>query len=90
MLPFSLNRRTFTYVMKSPPASYFLKSAAGLSRGSRQPGKEKAGVLSLKHIYEIALIKKQDPYLANMSLEAMCKSLIGSARSMGIEVVKTL
>lgn len=76
--------------MKSPPASYFLKAAAGISKGAQQPGKEKAGILTLKHIYEIAVIKKQDPHLAQLSLEAMCRSLVGSCKSMGIEVVKKL
>lgn len=76
--------------MKSPPASYFLKQAAGLGKGAREPGKDKVGKLTLKHIYEIAVVKKQDPHLAHMSLEGMCKSLIGTARSIGIEVVKSV
>lgn len=90
-LTFSHGRhRTFTYSMKSPPSSYFLKAAAGVVKGAQQPGKGKVGILSLKHIYEIAVIKHQDPNLAQMSLESMCRSLIGSAKSMGIEVVKKI
>jgi large subunit ribosomal protein L11 len=82
--------RTFSYVMKSPPSSYFLKQAAGLAKGASQPGKQKVGKLTLKHIYEIAVIKKQDPFLAEVPLQGMCRCLIGSARTMGIEVVKSI
>lgn len=47
-----------------------------------------AGVVTLKHIYEIACIKKNDPAFARVSLEKVCKTIIGSARSLGIEVVE--
>ena len=46
------------------------------------------GRLSLRHIYEIAKIKSQDPNFAGVPLESVCKTLIGSARSMGIEIVR--
>lgn len=50
-------------------------------------GKEVAGEVTLKHIYEIAQIKKQDNSLKNVPIEALCKTIIGSCRSMGIKVV---
>ena len=51
-------------------------------------GHEVAGVVTLKHIYEIACIKKNDAAFARVSLESICKTIIGSARSLGIEVVE--
>ena len=51
-------------------------------------GHEVVGRVSLRHIYEIAKVKKQDPGFANYPLESVCKCIIGSARSMGIEVIR--
>ena len=53
-------------------------------------GKEVAGKVSLRHIYEIAVVKSQDPTWQNMPLETVCKSIIGSAHTIGIEVVRHL
>jgi large subunit ribosomal protein L11 len=78
--------KTFTYTVKSPPTSWFLKRAAGVSYGASQPGKETIGVVTLKHVYEIAKIKQVD--VPHISLESLCKSIIGQARSVGIRVVK--
>lgn len=50
-------------------------------------GREIAGTVTLKHVYEIAKVKKTDKVFQNASLEAVCKSIIGSARSMGIQVI---
>ncbi|KDD74718.1 hypothetical protein H632_c1115p1 [Helicosporidium sp. ATCC 50920] len=77
--------KKFTYVIKSSPASYFIKKAAGISKGSTKTGHEKVGSISLKHLYEIALIKQKDTPLA--SVEAVVKSLMGTCQSMGINVV---
>lgn len=52
--------RTFTFTTKTPPTSLLLKRAAGISSGSGAPGSETAGTISLKHIYEIAKIKRHD------------------------------
>lgn len=82
--------RTFDFVIKSPPASYFLKKAAGLQRGSGDAGHSAAGAVTLKHVYEIAAIKQTDPEAQYISLESHCKSVIGTARSMGIEVKRAL
>ncbi|CAK6449770.1 unnamed protein product [Pipistrellus nathusii] len=84
--------RTFEIKIGQPTATYFLKAAAGIEKGARQTGKEVAGLLSLKHVYEIARVKAQDDAftLRDMPLAAVVRSLIGSARSLGIRVVKDL
>eukprot|EP00216_Chloropicon_sp_CCMP2111_P002336 CAMPEP_0198242850 /NCGR_PEP_ID=MMETSP1446-20131203/21749_1 /TAXON_ID=1461542 ORGANISM="Unidentified sp, Strain CCMP2111" /NCGR_SAMPLE_ID=MMETSP1446 /ASSEMBLY_ACC=CAM_ASM_001112 /LENGTH=118 /DNA_ID=CAMNT_0043926481 /DNA_START=16 /DNA_END=372 /DNA_ORIENTATION=+ len=79
--------KTFTYVTKTPPNSYFLLKAAGLTRGANQPGHEVVGHISLKHIYEIAEVKLKDPELKHLSMKSMCSQLMSSAKSMGIQVV---
>ncbi|PVV04443.1 hypothetical protein BB560_001053 [Smittium megazygosporum] len=79
--------RTFSFVTKTPPTSWLLKRAAGIEKGAQKPGSEVVGELSLKHIYEIALIKQQDLHLQHISLENLCKTVIGSAKSVGINVV---
>eukprot|EP00731_Ephydatia_muelleri_P027310 Em0019g183a len=80
--------RTFNFTTTSPPVSYFLKEAAGIDKGSSKPGTEVAGKVSLRHVYEIAVIKQKDLAFVRIPLESICKTIIGSARSMGIEVVK--
>lgn len=72
-------------VMKTPPASYFIKKAAGLESGSQKPGHDVAGTISLKHIYEIALAKQAD--VPHIPLKSVCKSLVGTCRAMGVAVV---
>ncbi|KAL9954367.1 hypothetical protein ACROYT_G041892 [Oculina patagonica] len=79
--------RTFTFETNTPPVSYFLKAAAGIEKGAQKPGREVAGTVTLKQIYEIAKIKKKDSSMRNVPLESLCRSIIGSTRSMGIEVV---
>jgi len=79
--------RSFTFVTKSPPASYFLKKAAGIEKGSQTPGKgAKAGQVTRAQIREIAAEKMAD--LNANDVEGASRMLIGSARSMGIEVVE--
>ena len=79
--------RSFTFVTKSPPNSYLLKKAAGIEKGSQTAGKgTTAGRVTLAQIREIAAQKMAD--LNANDLEGACKMLIGSARSMGIEVVE--
>lgn len=77
--------KTFKYVMKTPPASYFIKQAAGMDSGSQRPGHDQVAAVSLKHLYEIALVKQRDQPL--VSLESLVKSLMGTCRSMGVRVV---
>ncbi|OWR53796.1 large ribosomal subunit protein uL11m [Danaus plexippus] len=82
--------RSYQLVIHQPPASYFLKQAAGASRGAMEPVKEICGKITLKHIYEIAKIKSQDPTLEWKPLKEVCTMLIATARTCGIEVVKEL
>ncbi|SCU96563.1 LAME_0F16666g1_1 [Lachancea meyersii CBS 8951] len=83
--------RSFSFEMKSPPTGYLLLKSLGKEKGMSQPNiKSTAGTLgelSLKHIYEIAKIKKSDGRHASMEMESIVKSVIGVAKSMGISVV---
>lgn len=74
----------------SPPATYFIKQAAGIDRGAMEAGREIAGRITLRHLYEIAQIKIQDPPNALLTLEQMCNMLISTCRSVGVEVVRNL
>jgi large subunit ribosomal protein L11 len=79
--------RSFAFVTKSPPNSYFLKKAAGVEKGSQTAGKGRpVGLVTMAQIREIAEQKMQD--LNANDLDAACRMLIGSARSMGLEVVE--
>lgn len=80
--------RTFTIDIRPPSASYLLKKAAGVEKGSSAPGHDVAATLSLKHIYEVARVKRTDPALAALDERAVCKMLMRSARSMGFNVVQ--
>lgn len=77
--------RSFTFIMKTPPASVLLKKAAGLEKGSGVCNKEKVGKVTRKQVEEIAKTKMKD--LTAGSLEAAVKTISGTARSMGIDVV---
>jgi large subunit ribosomal protein L11 len=83
--------RSFSFVMKTPPASVLLKKAAGLATvkkpgsGSKEPNKNKVGKISHQQLQEIAALKVQDTN-AN-SVEAAMRSIAGTARSMGIDIV---
>ena len=78
--------RSFTFEMKTPPVSYFLKKAAGLASGSKTPGREKIGKVTKKQVQEIAEQKMKD--LNASDIDAAMKMIEGSARSMGLEVVE--
>jgi large subunit ribosomal protein L11 len=77
--------RSFTFVTKTPPAAVLLLKAAGLQKGSGVPNKNKVGKVTKKQVEEIAKTKMPD--LNAASLEAAIKTVEGTARSMGIEVV---
>mgnify|MGYP001184937330 FL=1 len=79
--------RTFTFVTKSPPVSYFLKQTTGLEKGPAKPGHETLATISLKHVYEIAKIKATDEQMKHLPLESIARMIVGSARSWGIQVV---
>jgi large subunit ribosomal protein L11 len=79
------NDRSFTFVTKTPPASILLKRAAAIAKGSGTPNKEKVGTVTAKQVEEIA--RQKMPDLNAASVEAAIKSVKGTARSMGIEVI---
>jgi large subunit ribosomal protein L11 len=76
--------RSFTFEMKTPPVSYFIKKAAKLESGSKTPGREKVGAVTKSQVKEIAEKKMKD--LNCESIDAAMRMVEGSARSMGIEV----
>ena len=76
--------RSFTFILKSPPASILLLKAAGIEKGSATSGKNKVGKVTRAQLEEIAKTKVKD--LTAGSLEAAVKTIEGTARSMGIEV----
>ncbi len=79
--------RSFTFVTKTPPASYFLKKAAGIEKGQQTTGKGgPIGRVTMDQIREIAQEKMVD--LNANDLDAACRMVIGSARSMGLDVVE--
>ena len=76
--------KSFTFVMKTPPVSYFLKKAANIQSGSKEPGKTGAGSVSRDKVREIAQAKMKD--LNANDVDAAMRMVEGSARSMGLEV----
>ncbi|XP_003492768.1 39S ribosomal protein L11, mitochondrial [Bombus impatiens] len=81
--------RSYDLVIHKPPATYFLKQAAGIEKGKIKTG-EVAGKITFKHLYEIACIKAEDPPLALLSLQQICQMFVGVARSCGIQIVHKL
>lgn len=78
--------RSFTFVTKTPPASFFIKKLTKLKKGSSEPGKEAAGTIKKSQLKEIAEAKMED--LNANDIDQAMKIIAGSARSMGIEVVE--
>ena len=76
--------KSFSFITKTPPASYLLRRAARLDGGSKTPGREKVGSVSMAQVREIAELKMKD--LNANDIDAAAKTIAGSARSMGIEV----
>jgi large subunit ribosomal protein L11 len=76
--------KSFTLDIKTPPASYYLKKAAKLKSGSKTPGRASAGTVTTKQVREIAEAKMRD--LNALSVEDAMKIVVGSAKSIGIEV----
>jgi large subunit ribosomal protein L11 len=77
--------RSFTFITKSPPAPILLKKAAGIAKGSAEPHRSRVGQVTREQVREIAQLKMND--LNSYTLEAAMKTIEGTARSMGIEVV---
>ena len=79
--------RSFTFIVKTPPASVLLKKAAGIIKGSGEPNKEKAGKVTPEQVKEIAPTKLPD--LNAVTIEGAVKIIEGTARSMGIEILES-
>lgn len=77
--------RSFSFILKTPPASYLLKKAAGLDKGSPEPNRSKVARLSMDQIEQIAKLKMPD--LNAKDLDGAMKIIMGSARSLGIDIV---
>ena len=77
--------RSFTFITKTPPVAVLLKKVAGIAKGSGVPNKDKVGKVTEKQVLEIA--KQKMPDLNAASLEAAIKSVKGTARSMGLDVI---
>jgi large subunit ribosomal protein L11 len=78
--------RTFTFIMRTPPATYFLKKAAKVESGAKATGRDVVGQVTMAQVREIAEKKMVD--LNAHDIDAACKMIIGSARSMGLTVVE--
>lgn len=76
--------RSFTFVVKTPPAAVLLRKAAGIAKGSGEPNTKKVGVVTRAQLEEIA--KAKDPDLTAADIDAAVRTIAGSARSMGLEV----
>lgn len=80
--------RSASFKIRTPPVSHLLKKAAGVQKGShsQRQGEQPVGYVSLKQVYEIAKIKAEDLHLKHLSLYALSKSIVHSAKSCGIAV----
>jgi large subunit ribosomal protein L11 len=78
--------RSFTFEMRTPPASFFLKKAAKLTSGSKTPGRDVAGEVTMAQVRDIAKLKMKD--LNTDDLESAARTIAGSARSMGLRVTE--
>uniref|UniRef100_G3MMM3 Large ribosomal subunit protein uL11m n=1 Tax=Amblyomma maculatum TaxID=34609 RepID=G3MMM3_AMBMU len=82
--------RSFDLEMLNPPITYFVKQAAGIDRGAMRPGQETAGMITLKHVYEIAKIKSQDSIYDCVPLQDICKEILLLAYRCGVKTVRNL
>ena len=78
--------RSFSFIMKTPPAAVLIKKALNLESGSARPNKDKVGKITMDQVKEIAQVKLQDTNAG--SLETCMQSIIGTARSMGVELAE--
>ena len=78
--------RSFTFEMRTPPATHLLKKAAKINGGSKEPGRSSAGTVTMEQVREVAKLKMKD--LNTEDLDAAVKTIAGSARSMGLQVVE--
>jgi large subunit ribosomal protein L11 len=78
--------KTFNFIMRTPPASYLLKKAAGIAKGSGAPNKDKVGKVTMKQIEDIAKLKLPD--LNANDVAAAMKIIEGTAKNMGLEIIR--
>ena len=78
--------RTFSFILKTPPASELIKKAAGIIKGSGEPNKEKVGKLTMAQVLEIAKTKMPDLNAFDVNMAA--KTIKGTARSMGVDIIE--
>ncbi len=78
--------RSFAFITKTPPASYFIKKAARLEKGSSEPGRDTVGRITMSQVRKIA--EQKMPDLNANDIDGACRIVAGSARSLGIEVVE--
>ncbi len=78
--------RSFSFITKTPPAAVLLRKAAGVDKGSGVPNREKVGKISMKKVKEIAELKMTD--LNTTDIDSAMKTIMGTARSMGLEVTQ--
>jgi len=84
---YAMSDRSFTFDVKSPPTSYLLKKAAGIEKGPNSPnGDRPVGFVTPEMVYEIAQVKIKDEGRWHLPLEGVAKSVVGTAKSMGIQV----
>jgi large subunit ribosomal protein L11 len=83
----AFSNRTFTFQLKTPPTTWFLKRVTGMKKAASRPGHETVAKIHVKHVYEIAKIKQTDEHLQDINLDNLCRQIVGSCKSMGIEVV---
>ena len=84
----AMQDRSFTFEMKTPSVSWFLKKAAGIEKGSSLPGQSgPVGTVTTQQVYEIAKVKQQDKLLGYIDLESISRNIVGTAASMGIKVI---
>lgn len=90
LFPLSQVDKTYKLLIKHPPLSYLVRQAAGIERGAMDPATETAGKITVKHVYEIAKLKSQDPDYDFVPMQKVCDDVIRAARSLGVKVVHRL
>mmetsp|Transcript_20393 Transcript_20393/g.28378 ORF Transcript_20393/g.28378 Transcript_20393/m.28378 type:complete len:149 (-) Transcript_20393:254-700(-) len=83
----AFNDRTFTFEVKSPPTSFLIQKASGIQKGATSPSPDVAhATITPEAVYEIAKIKQQDSMRWHLPLEGIAKSVLGTCKSMGVQV----
>jgi large subunit ribosomal protein L11 len=82
------SRDNFKVIIKTPTTSFLVKHIANILKGSSMAKKQQQGILYLKEIYHLAIFKKCDRILNHLNVKSLCKTIIGSIKSMGITVKK--